>query len=90
MGIYQYDRSVILSQTPNIIRWLQSKADEAGSGTVQVSGLDCKVASDTVAGLLAMIDVPAPDKDGYWMRWPDGGLHYHAYHAYDPAMEDEE
>ena len=53
---YQYRREVVLSQMPDVIRWLQSKADEAGSETTQVSGLDCKVAADMVAGLLAEID----------------------------------
>ena len=53
---YQYQREVVLSQTHNVIRWLQSKADKAGSETTQVSGLDCKVAADMVAGLLAEVD----------------------------------
>lgn len=53
--VYEYGQSVVLSQIPNVIRWLQRKADEAGPNSVQVSGLDCKVASDLVAGLLAEV-----------------------------------
>lgn len=53
---YQYNRSVVLSQIPSVIRWLQSKADEAGSSTVQVSGLDCAVAADLIEGLRAEVE----------------------------------
>jgi len=52
--VYPYDPGVVLSQIPNVIRWLQTKADEAGSGTTEVSGIDCKVAHDMVARLLEL------------------------------------
>ena len=56
--IFHYDRHVILSEMPNIVKWLHKKADEAGSGTASVSGLDCKVAADTIAGLLELLEQP--------------------------------
>lgn len=48
---YQYDSEVVVNQIPRVIAWLQKKADNAGDSTVEVSGLDCKVASDLITGL---------------------------------------